>query len=517
MMRTEFVRGKAACKASCMIDWQGAAAAAEDIASAWSGGPGGAFVLFDQSGVQRSVCGGLASIEHAIPFTADTPTRYASISKHMLATMLLAAGAGFDRPLGLPDLPAAWAAVPLGRALDMTGGLPDMMEMLWQQGVPFTATVRAAEIGAAMRRQTRLGSVPGAEMAYSNTGWRLGQAVLEARMGLPYGAALQDALFGPLGLGMAFPDDETAPVPRLATGYWHDGAMWRRGRYGMHVSASGGVTGSGTDLARWAGALMAGRAPLAGVLDRLLAPRPFADGTPSAYRLGLVETTLGDTRIAAHSGALPGYRNHLLMAPALGIGLVLLMNRDADPLPPALRVMAALLGEPPPEPSMSVPTGLYAAADGPAWAESMPGALVFMGGAETLLPTATGHRSVPSTLEMEVTIAPDAINGRIGGPVRALHRVPDGITLDPALVGTWREPEGGAVLRIHKDGTATWPWLVGIEQTVPLTPLPGARAIASLQHLMWRHRPSLVLQPNGTLLIASHRARVHHFVREHAA
>ena len=29
-------------------------------------------------------------------------------------------------------------------------------------------------------------------MAYSNTGWRLGQAVLEARTGRPYGAVLRE-------------------------------------------------------------------------------------------------------------------------------------------------------------------------------------------------------------------------------------------------------------------------------------------------------------------------------------
>ncbi len=499
-----------------MLDWTRAAALAESTAAAWTDGPGGAFVLFDRGGIRASACGGLASLEHAVPFTADMPSRYASISKHFLAAALLLEGIDLDAPLGtlLPGLHPALGAVPLARALDMTGGLPDMMEVLWQQGVPFTATVSAEEIDAALRRLDATCALPGTEMAYSNTGWRLGQAVLQARCGVPYAQALQRRLLDPVGLPIAFPYDEAEPVPGLATGYWRDGEMWRRGRYGMHISASGGLAGSAAALARWAGALMAGRGPLEGVLDRLLAPRCFADGAPSGYRLGLVATQLGDTRLAAHSGSLPGYRNHLLMAPALGVGVVLLLNRDEDPLLPALRVMATLVGEAPPEPASDLPAGLYAAESGPAWAELLPGAIEFMGARETLLAAGDGRlRSIPSTLEINLRAADGALEGRIGGVQRRLLPVPEGLALAPELAGLWREPTFGVDLLIRPDGTARWPWMGGVGREIALTPLPGARALASLTHAMWRHRPCLWLHGDGTLRVASHRARVLRFER----
>jgi CubicO group peptidase (beta-lactamase class C family) len=156
--------------------WRDATVLAEGLAASWQGGPGGVFVLFDTEGVRGAACGGLASLEHGIPFTPDTPSRYASISKHLLATCLLMHEVPLEAPLGslLPDLPDAFAAVPLGRALDMTGGLPDMMEVQWQLGMPFTATLAEAEVGATLRRLTGTSTPPGAEMAYSNTGWRLG-------------------------------------------------------------------------------------------------------------------------------------------------------------------------------------------------------------------------------------------------------------------------------------------------------------------------------------------------------
>ena len=318
---------------------------------------------------------------------------------------------------------------------------------------------------------------------------------------------------GPLGLPITFPYDETEPIPGLATGYWFDGGAWRRGRYGMHISASGGLAGSAAALAGWGAALMAGRGPLHGVLDRLLAPRHFGDGAPSAYRLGLVATRVGGMELVAHSGSLPGYRNHLLMAPEQGVGVVLLLNRDEDPLLPALRVMGALLNQGIPPPARLRP-GLYAEAEGPAWAEIGPGAISFMGGHEALVATqGGGGRSIPSTLEADLRPVGDGLEGRIGGVFRRLLPVPGGLALDPALAGRWRELTFGADLLIRADGTALWPWGGAVGRETILTPLPGRRALASLAHGVWRHRPCLFLDTDGVLRVASHRARVLRFVR----
>lgn len=498
-----------------MTDWNAATILAGQIVAPWQNGPGGAFVLFDAQGVRSTACGGLASLEHRLPFTPDTVSRYASISKHMLATCLLLEGVDIEAPLGtlLPGLPDAFAAIPLSRALDMTGGLPDMMELQWQLGVPFTATITAGDVDATLHRLRATCAPPGMEMAYSNTGWRLGQAILERKAGRPYAQLLRECLFGPLDLPMSFPYDETEPVPGLATGYWASPEGWRRGRYGMHMSASGGVAGSATALARWASALMAGRAPLEGVLQHLAAPRAFANGMPSSYRLGLVETTLGGTRLLTHSGSLPGYRNHLLMAPEHGVGVVLLLNRDEDTLLPALQVMATMLGVAHPQPASNLHVGLYAAESGPAWAEVHPQAIEFMGARETVMASSGRIRSIPSTLAMDLSIDPKAIEGRIGGVSRRLYRVPDGLVMDPAMAGSWREETFGVELTISAKGGVRWPWMGGQMQERPLTPLPGHRALADLPHLMWCHRPCLALNTDGSLLVSSHRARVLRFRR----
>src|SRR5690606_18158394 len=102
-------------------------------------------------------------------------------------------------------------------------------------------------------------------------------------------------------------------VPNLATGYWKSPQGWRRGRYGLHFSASGGITGTARDLATWAHALLVGRGPAAGLLRTLAAPRALLDGTPTGYGLGLARAPLGGHELIGHGGSLPGYKNHFLI------------------------------------------------------------------------------------------------------------------------------------------------------------------------------------------------------------
>lgn len=502
-----------------MFNWSQARAEALAITQGWTdeGGPGGAVVLFDRDGIREGFGGGHASIEQALPFTPDTQNRLASISKHFLAVALLRAGIDLDASLGsfLAGLPASLAEVPLGRALDMTAALPDMMEVLWQQGVPFTATLSAADILAVLRRLPGLNGVPGAEMAYSNTGWRLAQGIVEQHAGTRYAEVVAE-LVAPFGLPIRFVSDETEIVPGLATGYWRNGAGWRRGRYGVNFSASGGMAGSANGLALWSSALMAGRGSLSGMLERLTAPRHFNDGSENPYRLGLVASALGKVALVGHGGSLPGYRNHVLMAPALGIGVVVMTNREEEALWPALRVLAALAGEAMPAAARDVPTGLFAAETGPFWAEVAADSISYMGGFERLVADGSGGlRSLPAYLDIRLKPSgPDILEGRIGGAARRLLRVPP-TPLAPELVGAWRERATGAALAIRADGTALMPWLAGTGVESNLTPLPGGRALADLNHGPWRHRPCLWLQPDGSLRLASHRARIMHFDRVH--
>jgi CubicO group peptidase (beta-lactamase class C family) len=501
-----------------MTDFDTAAREAARIAAAWGAEePGGAVLVFDRDRLRAEHHGGLALLEQRLPFGPETATRYASISKHFLASLTLRAGLDLDAPLGegVPGLPPALGAVPLGRALDMTGGLPDVMECLWLLGIPWTASLDRAALFRFVASLDSLNYGPGAEMSYSNTGYRLAETLLERRE-MPLFAALHERFLAPLGLGIRFPTDETEPVPGLAAGYWRAAeGGWRRGRYGLHFSGSGGLAGTARDLARWLRALLADEAPASGLLAALAAPRRMAGGTESFYGLGLARLRLGATDLVGHGGSLPGYKNHFLLAPEHGAGVLVVSNReDTDPLAAALGVMAALLGQAPPPraPDGALPEGLFVEADGPAWIEIAGGTACFLGATEPLhADGAGGARTLPAYLPLALRREGDGIAGRVGQAARRFRLVPADAALDAGLAGAWRCEAQGAALTVA-DGHA----LLGAgpaRERLPLKPLGGGRALVERAHGPWRQRALLWLREPGTLRLVTHRSRVLDFRR----
>ncbi|HEY0420586.1 MAG TPA: serine hydrolase domain-containing protein, partial [Acetobacteraceae bacterium] len=402
------------------MHWTNAAEEAGRIAQDWTteGGPGGAIILFDRQDIRAEAAGGLASLEGFRRFDADSVVRYASVSKHFLCATLLRTGAiGFDDPLGAHlSLPHPLADVTVGRALDMTGGLPDAMEMLWLLGVSPTTSLDRHALLRFVSGFDALNFAPGTEISYSNTGYRLVQAALEAKLG-PYDRLLADHFFRPLGLSIRLPEDETDPVPELAAGYWRGPRGWQRGRYGLHFSASGGLAGSGRDLAVWAQAMLADSGPAEDLLPPLGALRHLEDGRPTGYGLGLARAPLGNALLIGHGGSLPGYKNHFLLAPARGAGVVVVSNReDTDAQTLALRVMSVLLGIPRPDGAAGLlPAGRFVAEEGPFWLDQEAGTATFLGAAQVLHAGEDGWAESNSAhLPMRLHAENGYIDGEIG-------------------------------------------------------------------------------------------------------
>jgi len=137
-----------------------------------------AFVLFDRDGIRAAACGGLASLEHGIPFTPDTPSRYASISKHFWRRRCCWKISRWMRRWGVAARLASRPGVSDPRPspghdwrLRHDGGAVAAGFAIYRHDIARRNQLRAGTIGPTC-------SAPGAEMAYSNTGWRLGQAVL---------------------------------------------------------------------------------------------------------------------------------------------------------------------------------------------------------------------------------------------------------------------------------------------------------------------------------------------------
>ncbi|MDO9500059.1 serine hydrolase [Falsiroseomonas sp.] len=501
-----------------MPDWTKAAAEAEAITQAWPADqPGGAVLLFDRDGIRGEFAGGLASLAHGIPFTAATPTRYASLTKHVFCAFALNHGLDVSASLGalLPGLPEALAGVPAWRALGMTGGLPDLMQCYGLCGVPYTTALDNAALDAFTATLPGLDTAPGTEVSYSNTGYRLVEQAM-ARQGAVFGEWVEGVLNAALGTGFRFPAAWDRPLPGLADGYWRSAPQegWHAGSYGMALSASGALTGSARDLATWLRALLRGEGPAGDVLARLAAPAPLADGRPTFYGLGLALAEIGSRRLIGHGGSLPGHKNHFLIDPDSGAGVILLSNREeTEPMLPALRVMAALLGlELPARAPALLPEGLFVEDTGPAWIEHRAGALSFLGATEALYAGAQPGEAISLSPYLPISLRRDGagIRGEIGHASRQFHPVQPA-PLSAEFAGTWRAAAQHAelVITIAPDGTGRCATGAGpLHRQAVLTPLDATRALMPIGAAPWPSRACLWLEAPGVLRLVTNRSRV---------
>ncbi len=503
------------------FDRQAAAAQADLICAGWeaAGGPGGAVLLLDRDGPIHAACGGLADLAQGLPVTPDTTFRWASITKQVLAALVLRAGPDLQETLGqhIPELRPELGAVTLGHALGMTSGLPDAMEAAWQTQVPPSTAMSRVMLFDFVARLPGLNYPQGTEISYTNTGYRLVQHLLEARLGA-LGEVWRDAFFQPLGLAsLRFPENWTDPVPGLARGYWADGrGRWHEGWYGPHLSASGGLAGSARDLAGWLAGLLAGSGPLAGLLDVLGAPRRLTDGRETAYGLGLGLTPLGGHQLLGHGRSLPGYKNHVLLSREAGTGVVLLSNREEiDSLGLALSVMAAGLGasQPPPVAPDALRPGLYASADGrPFWIEVAEGSVTFLGVRERLYQGEDGW-AVSRSPYMWIKLRQDGaeIIGEVNHAAYRFLPVEDA-ACDPAWAGEWRDALVGSGFTIGDDGRSITSGAGPLRSTLPLTPLGSDRSLFRRADGPWAQQPCLMFR-DGMARMVTNRCRVLEFGR----
>jgi len=323
---------------------------------------GGVIAVFDATGIRRSWCLGLADLESRRAWALDTPTRLASISKHVLSACVFSLG--LDRTLGsyLPELQPALAATTMSRALTMTSGLPDLGESLTLAGMSTTTSMGAERLFALAARIAHLNFPSGGEVSYSNTNFRLAQHAVERQTGKKLRDWLRGNFFAPLGLtSFDLPTDQSDFVPGLAAGYYHVEGKPRRGSYGLHFSGSGGMVASARDLVAWLQALARGDGKLSGLFAKIAAPGVLQDGKQIGYGHGFMLHHLAGREFVGHGGSLPGYKNHFILDPASGRGVVVLSNREeTEAQSLAFEIFAAELGiEPRPKFTDPVPVGLF--------------------------------------------------------------------------------------------------------------------------------------------------------------
>jgi CubicO group peptidase (beta-lactamase class C family) len=298
---------------------------------------------------------GWSDLSHETPATPETMYPVGSISQPLTATaagLLYERGMlDFDLPVWeyLPDFPEKRWTFTTGQMMGHIASLKNVGSAQALRNVPCDDGV---EVMAEISEDTLL-LEPGTEWRYSNYGFMLVGAVVEAAAGEPYLDFMQREVFDALGLERTGPD--LGVVPGAATKY--DRRSYRTMRRAQEVDmgcamAAGGFLSTPSELVRFGFAMLYAEILEQETVDLFWTPQRLNSGEPTSYGYGWSVGTLrlgedaGPTPVVRHGGSVIGGRAALLILPEEDMVVVAMTNTSADVSSLASR-LATYFREPP--------------------------------------------------------------------------------------------------------------------------------------------------------------------------
>lgn len=318
---------------------------------------------------------GLADESTGEPLTEQHLFRVASHSKTFTAvTVLRLVAAGrlrLDDTVAqrLPDCAdTPLAAVTVRELLSHTSGaIRDGVDAdHWQLDRPFPD----ADALRAVVREHGATYAPQERFKYSNIGYGLLGAIIEAVTGQDFAAHVTQDVLAPLGLAHTSPELTDDATARAAVGHTRAHAGGRRVTVAPTatgaLAAATGFVSTAEELSRFFAALALDRRDLLDehglrLMQRAEATFERGAGT-GTYGLGLIGTTVGGRRLVGHSGGFPGQITRTLLDPATGLTVSVLTNAvdgPAEALAVGLVQLIDVLTKDP-EPWQELPAGVTA-------------------------------------------------------------------------------------------------------------------------------------------------------------
>ena len=204
---------------------------------------------------------------------------------------------------------------------------------------------------------------------YSNIGYGLLGAVVEAASGQPYHAYVRRNIVDRLGLADTGPETSEGAGARLATGYTAPRfGMPRRPIPDVPTGALAAATGfysTAEDVARYAAAHFLGDETLLSDPAKREMQQPYwqVACTDGHYGLGFAVYNVGDRRLVGHGGAFPGHATRTLFDPVDRLAVVVMTNEIGGPAEVLaqgiVRIIDVALRQPPAQEAFRAARGRY--------------------------------------------------------------------------------------------------------------------------------------------------------------
>jgi CubicO group peptidase (beta-lactamase class C family) len=193
---------------------------------------------------------------------------------------------------------------------------------------------------------------PGSRFDYSNDGYIVLGAIIQAVTGQSYDSYVREHILDPAGMTDTFLGVYTpAQVPGMAHGY----ALLGAGTALTDISGmpqignpSGGAYSTVGDLLKFAQALMSHRLLSPAMTATVLVPRvnsPQPGGPPvDKYTYGFAFQAVNGVSFVGHNGGTPGYEGQIDIYPKSGYAAIILANQDQVLVPAIQRSEELLTG-----------------------------------------------------------------------------------------------------------------------------------------------------------------------------
>ena len=297
---------------------------------------------------------GMANLEHSVAVTPETVFHIASISKNILAAVVLQLvdegklQLDDDVTKYVPEAPTLGHHVTVRQLLSHTSGIYSFTSL--PDAVNNERLELTHEQVLGLIKDKPFEFEPGTRWRYDNSAFYIAGMVVERVTKQEYGAYVREHVFKPLGMSSASLCYARMVVPHLASGYEVEGGALVNAAFMSWKLpfAAGAICATATDLLKWEAALDTGRVLTRSSLALMRTPTTLADGTKIDYGLGTRLGSLDGHRMLGHTGSGGGFRNVFESFPADHLTIVILTNiGDAgspSPVAIATEIARAALG-----------------------------------------------------------------------------------------------------------------------------------------------------------------------------
>jgi len=321
--------------------------------------PGAAALVAKGDEIVFRGAAGMADLELGVPLAPDMVFEIGSITKQFTAAaIMLLSDEGklaVSDPITrhLPSYPSYGQNVTVEHLLTHTSGIVSYTGI---PGYMFTRVRNDVTVQQLIDvfKDLPVEFAPGERYAYSNSGYILLGAIVEAASGMRYEDFVGKRFFEPLGMKTAYYGCSTCIIPRRASGYDGGPDRFTNQRYLSFTQpyAAGSLMMTVNDLHRWTRALFGGKVVSAASLKRMTTPYVLKNGESTGYGYGLGITNIRGRRAIRHGGGIFGFATNALYLPEQDVFVAVFANSAGggiDPGMPASKLAALAVGDPFPE------------------------------------------------------------------------------------------------------------------------------------------------------------------------